>query len=150
MGARGPLPRKRTTGQAATGTGKRRLRRLPDDVDAIFRRLVRDIENLNAGDAALIEDMARWLAIAKRAYADLHVGGKMALTVTDTAHGNKEESRKNPLLIVLRTASEQLRANAQQLGASPMARARLPEREQEQLSIADILFADVNADHDGL
>ena len=144
MGARGPLPTKRTA-HAATG---KRLRRLPDDADAIFRRLARDVADLEAGDVALVEDTARWLAIAKRAYADLHgEDGEMALTVTDTAHGNKEESRKNPLLIVLRTASEQIRANAQQLGASPMARARLPEREVEQLSLADILFADVNADH---
>ena len=143
MGARGPLPTKRT---AHATTGKR-LRKLPDDADAIFRRLARDVADLEAGDVALVEDTARWLAIAKRAYADLHVGGEMALTVTDTAHGNKEESRKNPLLIVLRTASEQIRANAQQLGASPTARARLPEREVEQLSLADILFADVNADH---
>lgn len=136
MGARGPLPTKRTA-QAATG---KRLRRLPDDADAIFRRLARDVADLEAGDAALVEDTARWLAIAKRAYADLHVGGEMALTVTDTAHGNKEESRKNPLLIVLRTASEQIRANAQQLGASPTARARLPERELEQGSFGEQFF----------
>ena len=64
-------------------------------------------------------------------------------TVTDTTHGNGEESRKNPLAIVLRTASEQIRANVQQLGATPMARARMPEPEHEQMSLADILFADV-------
>jgi phage terminase small subunit len=50
--------------------------------------------------------------------------------------------RKNPLLIVLRSASEQIRANAQQLGATPLARARMPEPEHEQMSLADILFAD--------
>lgn len=137
MGARGPLPTKRTA-HAATGT---RLRKLPDDADAIFRRLARDVADLEAGDAALVEDTARWLAIAKRAYADLHgEDDEMALTVTDTAHGNKEESRKNPLLIVLRTASEQIRANAQQLGASPMARARLPDRELEQGSFGEQFF----------
>lgn len=136
MGARGPLPTKRT-GRATTG---KRLRRLPDDADEIFRRLARDVADLEAGDVALVEDTARWLAIAKRAYADLHVGGEMALTVTDTAHGNKEESRKNPLLIVLRTASEQIRANAQALGASPMARARLPERELVQASFGEQFF----------
>lgn len=137
MGARGPLPTKRT-GRATTG---KRLRRLPDDADEIFRRLARDVADLEAGDVALVEDTARWLAIAKRAYADLHgKDGEMALTVTDTAHGNKEESRKNPLLIVLRTASEQIRANAQALGASPMARARLPERELEQASFGEQFF----------
>ena len=136
MGARGPLPTKRT-GRATTS---KRLRRLPDDADAIFRRLARDIADLDASDAALVEDTARWLAIAKRAFADLYVGGEMTLTVTDTAHGNKEESRKNPLLIVLRTASEQIRANAQALGASPMARARLPDRELEQGSFGEQFF----------
>lgn len=136
MGARGPLPKRRS---AKTATGKR-LRQLPTDADAIFRRLVQDVADLDAGDAALVEDTARWLAIAKRAFADLHVDGDMALTVTDTAHGNKEESRKNPLLIVLRTASEQIRANAQALGASPMARARLPERESEQASFGEQFF----------
>lgn len=68
-----------------------------------------------------------------------------ALTVLDTAHGNGEEERKNPKLIILRTASEQIRANAQQLGATPMARARMPEPEHEQMSLADILFADAVA-----
>lgn len=137
MGARGPLPVKRT-GRASTG---KRVRQLPTDADAIFRRLARDVADLDASDAALVEDTARWLAIAKRAYADLHGDdGQLALTVTDTAHGNKEESRKNPLLIVLRTASEQIRANAQALGASPMARARLPERESEQASFGEQFF----------
>lgn len=136
MGARGPLPTKRT-GRATTG---KRLRRLPDDADAIFRRLARDIADLDASDAALVEDTARWLAIAKRAFADLYVGGEMTLTVTDTAHGNKEESRKNPLLIVLRTASEQIRANAQQLGASPMARARLPVPQTDTASFGEQFF----------
>jgi len=137
MGARGPLPKPRIA-KATTGA---RLRKLPPDVDAIFRRLVKDLADLESSDAALVEDTARWLAIAKRAYADLHdENGALALTVTDTAHGNKEESRKNPLLIVLRTASEQIRANAQALGASPMARARLPERENEQASFGEQFF----------
>ena len=138
MGSRGPLP-KRSARAATTATGVR-LRRLPDDADAIFRRLVKDIAGITIADVAILEDTARWTAIAKRAYRELDVEG---LTVTDTTHGNGEESRKNPLAIVLRTASEQIRANVQQLGATPMARARMPEPEHEQMSLADILFADV-------
>ena len=138
MGSRGPLP-KRSTRAATTATGVK-FRHLPDDADAIFRRLVKDIVGVTIADVAILEDTARWTAIAKRAYRELDVEG---LTVTDTTHGNGEESRKNPLAIVLRTASEQIRANAQQLGATPMARARMPEPEHEQMSLADILFADV-------
>jgi len=140
MGSRGPLPAKRAA-SARTADG-RRLRRLPDDAEAIFRRLVRDVAGLTPADVAIVEDTARWTAVAKAAYAQLLAEETMGLTVTDTAHGNKEESRKNPLLIVLRTASEQIRANAQQLGATPLARARMPEPETEQLSLADVLFGD--------
>ena len=154
MGSRGPIPAKRQRA-ATTATGTR-LRRLPDDADAIFRRLVRDIAGLTAADVMVVENTAQWAAIAKAAYKQLRGEEKqptpeqllrqeieMLLTVTDTTHGSGEESRKNPLLIVLRTASEQIRANAQQLGATPMARARMPEPEHEQMSLADILFADV-------
>lgn len=156
MGSRGPLPAKRA--KSATTAKGVRLRRLPDDADAIFRRLARDIVGLTAADAMILEDTAQWAAIAKAAYKQLRGDEQqptpeqlvkqeieMLLTVTDTAHGNKEETRKNPLLIVLRTASEQIRANAQQLGATPLARARMPEPEAEQLSIADILFAEAGA-----
>ena len=143
MGVRGPLSTKRGPApQKAEGV---KLRRLPSEADAIFRRLVRDIVGLTPADVAIVEDTARWVAVAKDAYGDLVDEG---LTVTDTTHGNKEESRKNPLLIVMRTASEQIRANAQQLGATPMARARLPEQEHEQLSLAEILFADTPASHE--
>ena len=82
----------------------------------------------------ILEDTARWAAVAKQAYTELQSEG---LTVLDTAHGNGEETRKNPLLIVMRTASEQIRANAQQLGATPLARARLPEREAEQMTLGE-------------
>jgi len=119
-----------------------RLRQLPGEADAIFKRLAKDIAGLTTADVAILEDTARWAAVAKDAYGQLVDEG---LTVTDTAHGNQEESRKNPLLIVLRTASEQIRANVQQLGATPLARARMPEAEHEQMSLADILFADVGA-----
>lgn len=119
-----------------------RLRQLPDEADAIFKRLAKDIAGLTPADVAIVEDTARWAAVARKTYGELLAEG---LTVTDTAHGNKEEARKNPLLIVLRTASEQIRANAQQLGATPLARARMPEAEHEQMSLADILFADVGA-----
>ena len=143
MGVRGPLPTKRGPApQTAEGV---KLRRLPAEADAIFRRLVRDIVGLTPADVAMVEDTSRWIAVAKDAYGDLCAEG---LTVTDTAHGNQEESRKNPLLIVMRTASEQIRANAQQLGATPMARARIPEPEHEQLSLADILFADTPVSHE--
>jgi phage terminase small subunit len=154
MGVRGPLPKRRTA-SARTADGVR-LRQLPEDADAIFKRLARDIAGLTPADVAIVEDTARWTAIAKAAYSQLRGDEKaptgeqleqqeveMLLTVTDTAHGNKEESRKNPLLIVLRTASEQIRANVQQLGATPLARARMPEPEHKQMSLADILFADV-------
>lgn len=166
MGSRGPLPKKSQRARVARTKAGQRLRPLPDEADAIFRRLARDIEGLTRADVALLEDTARWLAVAKDAYGQLVSGPldpvdreedagdddcdmlgeeavRLALTVTDTAHGNKQESRKNPLLIVLRTASEQIRANAQQLGATPLARARLPEPETEKPSLAEILFANV-------
>ena len=146
MGSRGPLPKRGKTAKTADG---KRLRQLPDDADAIFRRLARDIVGLTPADAAIVEDTARWVAVARDAYsglalqkpADERLPGE-GLTVPDTAHGDGTESRKNPLLIVLRTASEQIRANVQQLGATPMARARMPEPEHEQLSLADVLFGD--------
>lgn len=165
MGARGPLPKRAKSAKTANG---KRLRALPSDADAIFRRLVRDVDGVTVADVALLEDTARWVAVAKEAYTRLRTGvdaveeadaerieGEavaMALTVTDTAHGNTREGRKNPLLIVLRTASEQIRANAQQLGATPLARARLPEPERERESIADVLFArvkDMRAEQQG-
>lgn len=142
MGSRGPLPKRAKSTRAKEGAP---LRRLPRRPDAIFRRLARDIDGLTAADVALLEDTARWAAVAQAAYAQLGgETGSLALTVTDTAHGNKREGRKNPLLIVLRTASEQLRANAQQLGATPLARARLPEPEAETMSLAELLFAEVD------
>ena len=139
MGSRGPLPKRAKSVRTAEGV---RLRRLPDEVDAIFVRLARDVQQLTPADVALVEDMARWVAIGKDAYQQLIDEG---LLTTDTTHGNKEESRKNPLLIVMRTASEQIRANAQQLGATPLARARMPQAEAEQLSLADDLFAEAMA-----
>ena len=160
MGSRGPLPKRARSARTAKGV---KLRQLPTTADDIFRRLVHDIEGLTEADVALVEDTARWVAVAKGAYSQLltekaqadadpnalNVYEKqeleMTLTVTDTTHGNKEESRKNPLLIVMRTASEQIRANAQQLGATPLARARMPQAEAEQLSLADDLFAEAMA-----
>lgn len=128
-----------------------RLRPLPEDADAIFRRLARDVDNLTAADVALLELLAYWMEIAKecrRQLAQPETAGAsddqaagLALTVTDTAHGNKEESRKHPLLIVLRTATEQIRALTAQLGASPMARARLPEVDADgQISFGEQFF----------
>lgn len=146
MGSRGPVAKKTRTARTADG---KRLRRLPGEADAIFRRLARDVAGLTAADAALVEDTARWVAIAQDAFAGLALEKAAdvrevneGLTVPDTAHGDGTEMRKNPLLIVLRTASEQIRANAQQLGATPLARARMPEPETEQLSLADVLFGD--------
>lgn len=155
MGTRGPLPAKRPKSlRAADG---QRLRLLPADADAIARRLAHDIPGLEQADMALVEDLAQWIAIRKEAFRQLQqvpatdagreVDALLQLLTTDTAHGNKEESRKSPLLIVMRTASEQIRANAQQLGASPMARARMPQEELEQASLADLLFADVATTH---
>ena len=153
MGSRGPISRR--SRPVATRAG--RVRRLPGDADAIFRRLARDLKNIEPGDVALVEDMARWASIAHHAYCDLALdkpvherSQQQGLTVPDTTHGDGTEMRKNPLLIVLRTASEQLRADAQQLGATPLARARMPEEEPQQLSLADLLFAEVEqAVHDG-
>ncbi len=149
MGSRGPIPkRKQLSVRTATGT---RIRQLPADADAIFRRLAHDTPDVQPADAALLELMAYWMEIAKECRRQLEeenrppaaADGKseLQLTVTDTTHGNQEESRKNPLLIVLRTATEQIRALAVQLGASPMARARLPEVDPEgQLSFGEQFF----------
>jgi len=158
MGTRGPITKKRGTIRSArTATGVR-LRPLPETAERIFSRLAKDIDRLEAEDAALVELLAYWMEIAKEARRQMQTADgadagrpdgvaaeieSLVLTVTDTTHGNKEEGRKNPLLIVLRTATEQIRALAQVLGASPLARARLPEQPAEQPGIAEILFADV-------
>jgi len=119
-----------------------KLRQLPPSADAIFARLAKDVDGLEPADVAMVQATAVWVEVLLAARDALEQEDGLALTVTDTAHGNKQESRKNPLLIVMRTASEQIRANAQHLGMSPAARARLPEKELEQMSLADILFAD--------
>lgn len=142
MGARGPIGTKRRARSVTTADGKR-LRQLPPSADAIFARLAKDVDGLEPADVAMVQATAVWVEVLLAAMDDLKQDdGSLALTVTDTAHGNQKESRKNPLLIVMRTASEQIRANAQHLGMSPAARARLPEKELEQMSLADILFAD--------
>lgn len=148
MGSRGPISRKKTA-SVRTASGQR-LRQLPVEADAIFRRLARDIDGLAPADVALLEMLSYWIEIAKECRVQLAApvvvandkqADTLALTVTDTAHGNKEESRKNPVLIVLRTATEQIRALTQQLGASPMARARLPEDDGEgQISFGEQFF----------
>ena len=152
MGARGPIGKAKARAvQTSKGV---RLRALPADADAIFRRLAKDIDGLEAGDVALLELQAYWLEIAKECRRQLTAINTnpsdtvqaapeqpgLALTVKDTAHGDGTEERKNPLLIVLRTATEQVRAIAQQLGASPMARARLPEVEDSQASFGEDFF----------
>lgn len=155
MGSRGPIPKSQKSRAAALRTADgQRLKLLPADNDAIARRLARDIPGLTQADVALVEDLAMWVSIRKEAYRQLRprrlpqteaevVDALLDLLTTDTAHGNKDEGRKSPLLIVLRTASEQIRADAAQLGASPLARARMPQEEMEQASLADLLFADV-------
>ncbi len=149
MGSRGPI-KKTKTASVRTASGQR-LRQLPGEADAIFRRLARDIDGLAPADVALLELLSYWIEIAKECRVQLAAPETAAtsddqlvglvLAVTDTAHGNKEESRKNPILIVLRTATEQIRALTQQLGASPMARARLPEGDGEgQISFGEQFF----------
>jgi phage terminase small subunit len=148
MGSRGPVGRKNAK-SVRTDAGVR-LRQLPNDADTIFKRLAKDINGLSAADVALLELMSYWMEIAKdcraqlarpesKATSDDQLVG-LVLTVADTTHGDGTEERKNPLLIVLRTATEQIRALAAQLGASPMARARLPEVEDSQASFGDDFF----------
>ena len=48
MGSRGPLPKRRAA-SARTADGVR-LRQLPDEADAIFKRLARDIAGLTPAD----------------------------------------------------------------------------------------------------
>jgi hypothetical protein len=144
VGTRGALPKEKKIA-IATGVKGARLARFPKTVDACFARLVGDIGILAPADAALAEDTARWICVANAAFAQL--GDEktgLDLTITDTAHGNGQEARKNPLLIILRTASEQIRANVQQLGATPLARARMPDPEEEEKSIADLLSTEVS------
>lgn len=151
MGARGPISGKRRrtiSGATAAGT---RVRRLPEEPAGVFKRLVRDLPGATPADAALIEQMAQALLLARWAFdvlAENGPDGERNLLEQDTAHGDGQEMRRHPMWMAWRTASEQLRAAAQQLGASPMARARMPEPEGEQLSLADILFADMGANHE--
>lgn len=140
MGSRGPIPAKRQ--RAATTADGVKFRRVPEDPDAILRWLWKNTPGVTIADIPLLMAHAAWIHTLIRTDKELRGA---PLTVLDTAHGNGEEERKNPLLIILRTASEQIRANAQQLGATPMARARMPEPEHEQMSLADILFSDVAA-----
>jgi P27 family predicted phage terminase small subunit len=53
--------------------------------------------------------------------------------------------RKNPLLQVLRDHSGALRAYLTEFGMTPSSRSRLHTEPEEQLSLADILFAEVAA-----
>lgn len=140
MGVRGPISKARP--RAAQTSKGVRLRALPTESVAIFKRLARDIDGLSPADVALLELLAYWIEIAKECRAQLAApvvvatnatedATALTLTVVDTTHGDGKEGRRNPLLIVLRTATEQIRALAQQLGASPMARARLPVNDDD-------------------
>jgi P27 family predicted phage terminase small subunit len=143
MGVRGPIG-KQAKGRAVRTSKGVQLHPLPVDAGAIFKRLAKDIDGLAAGDVALLELQSYWLEIAKECRRQMATDGGLSITMRDTAHGDGTEMRKNPILIVLRTATEQVRAIAQQLGASPMARARLPVDEKETMSIAEMLFADAS------
>ena len=136
MGVYGPIPRTSRGGRTAASG---RPRRLPDDFEAIFKRIVKDVPDPTAADAVVIEDSARWVAIAHLAFAAIIRDGVLQ---ADTAHGDHTESRKHPALMVLRSASERLLANAHQLGGTPMSRARLPVAEETGASLADILMAE--------
>lgn len=142
MGVRGPVPAKRTR-PARTADGVK-LRKLPSDSDGIFRRSGRDIPGITPADVALLELRGYWMEIAKDAMRQMRNPDKpdeLTLTVQDTTHGDGTEMRKNALLIVLRSATEQIRAIDHELGASPMARARMPEvRDEDQLSFGEQFF----------
>lgn len=140
MGARGPISNKRRRAASAATAGGVKVKALPDDLVAMFKRVVRDSPGVTAADAALIEQMVQAAWLQRAAFQVLLDEG---LTVLDTTHGNGEEIRRHPVTITWRAAAAELRAVAAQLGASPMARARLPQQEHEQLSLAEILFADV-------
>lgn len=137
MGARGPIGNKRRRAAAAATAGGVKVRQLPDDVTAMFKRVVKDLPAASAIDAALVEQFCQAAWLQRAAFQELVAAG---LTVLDTTHGNGEELRRHPLTITWRGAAAELRAVAVQLGASPMARARMPEPEHEQLSLAEELF----------
>lgn len=149
MGSRGPISNKRKRAASAATTGGARVRELPDDAVAMFKRVVRDNPSLAPADAAMVEQMVQAALLARWAFAELSKAGPDGslhnLMEQDTTHGDGTEMRRHPMWIAWRTASEQLRAAAQQLGATPMARARMPEPEIEQLSLADVLFGDAMA-----
>lgn len=151
MGARGPISSKRKYTTAASTANGARVRELPDDALAMFKRVVKDNPSLSPADAAMVEQLVQAALLARWAFAELAKAGPTGsahnLMEQDTAHGDGSEMRRHPMWMAWRTASEQLRAAAQQLGATPMARARMPEPQTEQMSLADILFADVKADH---
>ena len=56
MGSRGPVAKRARAARTAEG---KRLRQLPDDADAIFRRLARDIAGLEPGDRVVVEGSQR-------------------------------------------------------------------------------------------
>ncbi len=143
MGTRGPVSIK--PGVPTAGGGGKRIRRTSDNDDVMFRRIARENPHLNQSDAAMIEQFIMAHNLTKLAYQAILKDG---LVETDTTHGNGEEVRKNPNVITFKAASERTAAAAAQLGFSPMARARMPEPEHEQLSLADILFADVPTEVD--
>lgn len=149
MGARGPISSKNMRSISAATSGGARVRELPDDAVAMFKRLVRDNPSLLPADAAMVEQMVQAALLARWAFAELAKAGPDGslhnLLEQDTAHGDGQEMRRHPMWMAWRTASEQLRAVAQQLGATPMARARMPEPEAEQLTLADVLFGDAVA-----
>lgn len=146
MGARGPISNKIKRQVSAATAGGQRVKTLPDDAEQMFKRLIKENPTLTAADAAMVEQMVQAALLARWAFAELAKtspdGGSHNLMEQDTAHGDGTEMRRHPMWMAWRTASEQLRAAAQQLGATPMARARMPEPETEQLTLADVLFGD--------
>ena len=148
MGARGPLPKRRALTSADGG----RIRRLPVGERAAWRQLVADNPLLTPADASLVDVLLQATMLARWSYEVMAQPGPEGQAHTllerDTAHGDGQEMRRHPLWMAWRMAADMVVKASGQLGASPMARARMPEPEEQDVSIAELLFAEASASNE--
>lgn len=139
MGTRGPVRKGvgRFVGAVPRTTGIK-----SPEVKDVFRRIVATVPGLTAADEATVTTLAEATVLQRRAFAEIMAYG---LLVPDMAHGG--DLRRNPALIIWRTAVEVSRAAAGKLGATPLDRARLGlEEMSDEPSLADVLFGEAAND----
>jgi len=133
-----PLNEREPKGRKSSG---RAPRGLSEGAGAFWRkyapRLV-DMGVLCDVDEPLLQLAAEHYSLAIQARAEIAIA-ESGLTQVD----EKMVERKHPLLQVFRDNSAAYRACAAELGMTPSARSKVRIEQEDQLSMADILFAKV-------